>query len=85
MLRIDDTDAERSEERYVDAVKEDLQWLGLDWDKFARQSERMEAYDGIVKRLKEEGRLYACYETQEELEIKRKMLLSRGKPPIYDR
>jgi len=85
MLRIDDTDAERSEEKYVEAIKEDLQWLGLDWDKFARQSERMEVYDAAVEKLKEQGRLYACYETEQELEIKRKMLLSRGRPPIYDR
>lgn len=85
MLRIDDTDDERSEERFVDAIKADLEWLGIKWDKFSRQSERLDSYAKAVEKLKRDGRLYACYETAEELEIKRKMLLSRGKPPIYDR
>ncbi len=85
MLRIDDTDSERSEEKYVDAIKRDLGWLGLGWDIFTRQSERMDSYAQAVDKLKSAGRLYECYETQQELEIKRKMLLGRGLPPIYDR
>ncbi len=85
LLRIDDTDTERSQEEYVEGIKEDLEWLGIGWDKIMRQSERFAAYDTAVEKLKEAGRLYACYETQEELEIKRKMLLGRGLPPIYDR
>lgn len=85
MLRIDDTDTERSKQEYVDAIKEDLQWLGLKWDKEARQSERFKSYDAAVEKLKKAGRLYACYETEQELDIKRKMQLSRDKPPIYDR
>lgn len=85
LLRIDDTDAERSKEEYVAAIKEDLAWLGIAWDKEARQSARMAQYHAAVEKLKAAGRLYACYETEEELEIKRKMQLSRGAPPIYDR
>lgn len=85
LLRIDDTDKERSEEKFVDALKEDLEWLGIKWDLFARQSERLESYNSAVEKLKIQGRIYACYESQQELEVKRKMLLSRGKPPIYDR
>ena len=85
MLRIDDTDGERNKEEYVDAIKEDLTWLGLGWDKTMRQSERIKEYNNVVENLKKAGRIYACYETGEELDIKRKMQLSRGRPPIYDR
>jgi glutamyl-tRNA synthetase len=85
MLRIDDTDKERSKEEYVDGLKEDLTWLGLIWDKEARQSERFDNYHAAVEKLKEMGRIYTCYETGEELDIKRKMQLGRGQPPIYDR
>lgn len=85
MLRIDDTDLERSKEEYVEGIKEDLTWLGLTWDFEARQSERFEAYDAIVEKLKAEGRLYPCYETADELERKRKRQMARGLPPVYDR
>ncbi|MEM7443100.1 MAG: glutamate--tRNA ligase [Pseudomonadota bacterium] len=85
LLRIDDTDAERSEERYVDAIQEDLGWLGLDWDLLARQSERTARYDQAIEDLKGSGRLYPCYETPEELSLKRKSALQQGKPPLYDR
>lgn len=85
MLRIDDTDTERSKEEYVDALKRDLEWLGISWDQEARQSARMEQYATAIETLKAGGRLYACYETQQELDIKRKMQLSRGLPPLYDR
>ncbi len=85
LLRIDDTDTERSKDEYEEALKEDLQWLGLEWDSFAKQSDRFDEYDKAKEKLIADGRLYACYETPEELEIKRKMLVSRGKPPIYDR
>lgn len=85
LLRIDDTDLERSEEKYVEAIKEDLEWLGLKWDKTFRQSERLERYEEIKQQLIKSGRVYACYETATELDIKRKMQLSRGLPPIYDR
>ena len=85
MLRLDDTDGERSTEAFATAIGQDLKWMGLEWDLFSKQSERMARYDAIKQQLLAAGRLYPCYETSEEIEIKRKMQLSRGKPPIYDR
>ena len=85
ILRLDDTDAERSTEEYADAIREDLTWLGLNWDDTFKQSDRQAAYDAAIETLKSTGRLYACYETPEELELKRKVQLSRGLPPVYDR
>lgn len=85
LLRIDDTDKERSKAEYVDAIKEDLTWLGLSWDAYFHQSDRFARYEEIKQQLLASGRLYPCYETPEELEVKRKMLLGRGLPPIYDR
>ena len=84
-LRLDDTDAERSLPEYAAAIEEDLAWLGLSWDEFARQSDRLSLYQAAVETLKRAGRLYACYETPEELAIARKLLRARGRPPIYDR
>lgn len=85
LLRIDDTDKERSEDRYEQALQDDLEWLGLKWDRFDKQSNRFRRYELAKEKLVADGRLYPCYETQEELDIKRKMLASRGLPPIYDR
>ena len=85
LLRIDDTDRARSEERYVDAIRADLAWLGLDWDGEARQSERFADYDARFEALVAAGRVYPCYETPQELELKRKIQLGRGLPPVYDR
>lgn len=85
MLRMDDTDLERSKEEYVEAIHNDLRWLGLDYDVYARQSERNSRYEEVKNQLIINGFLYPCFETQEELEFKRKILLSRNKPPIYDR
>lgn len=85
MLRIDDTDVERSREDYVEGIKRDLNWLGLNWDFEARQSQRFEKYDAVVERLKNEGRLYPCFESAAELERKRKRQMAQGKPPVYDR
>lgn len=85
MLRIDDTDQARSTAEYEAGLKEDLQWLGLRWDILEKQSERFDRYALARQKLIESGRLYPCYETPEEIEIKRKMLISRGLPPIYDR
>ncbi len=85
LLRLDDTDTERSTQAYAEGIETDLTWLGLDWDRFARQSDRLERYDAAAERLKADGRLYPCYETEEELGLKRKALLSSGKPPVYDR
>lgn len=85
LLRIDDTDAERSREEYVDAIRVDLAWLGLEPDGEERQSERLEKYEQAFAALKDAGRIYPCYETAQELELKRKIQLGRGLPPIYDR
>ncbi|WP_206419836.1 glutamate--tRNA ligase [Minwuia thermotolerans] len=85
MLRIDDTDGGRSETAYEEDILRDLKWLGLRWDRFARQSERTERYAAAVEALKGQGRLYACYETQEELERKRGLQRAAGRPPVYDR
>ncbi len=85
MLRIDDTDAERSREEHVDGIRADLQWLGIAPDGEERQSLRLALYDAAFERLKAEGRVYAAYETAQELELKRKILLGRKLPPIYDR
>ena len=85
LLRLDDTDAERSTEEFAEGIREDLAWLGLDWAKEVRQSDRFALYDAAVEKLKRNGRLYRAYETPEELEFKRKRQLARGKPPVYDR
>ncbi|MFD2234221.1 glutamate--tRNA ligase [Phaeospirillum tilakii] len=85
LLRLDDTDRERSRPEYAEAIEADLRWLGLDWDLFARQSDRIERYQAAAERLKAAGRLYPCWETAEELEFRRKLALSRGRPPVYDR
>ncbi|MCE3231090.1 MAG: glutamyl-tRNA ligase [Alphaproteobacteria bacterium] len=85
LLRLDDTDLERSDPLYAKAIEEDLAWLGLTHDQFARQSDRFDQYDQAVARLKATGRLYPCYETPEELDFKRKRQLARHEPPIYDR
>ncbi|MCJ8335252.1 MAG: glutamate--tRNA ligase [Epibacterium sp.] len=85
ILRIDDTDPERSKEEYVDAIKEDLEWLGLTWDRVERQSERLDMYAEAADKLREIGRFYEAFETPTELDLKRKKQLNMGKPPVYDR
>ena len=85
LLRIDDTDAERSEEAFVSAIRADLDWFGLDCDAEARQSSRGARYEARFAALVEAGRIYPAYETAQELDLKRKVLLGRGLPPVYDR
>ena len=85
ILRIDDTDPERSKEEYVDAVKQDLEWLGLHWDRVERQSERLDRYAAAADQLRANGRFYEAFETPVELDLKRKKQLNMGKPPVYDR
>lgn len=85
LLRIDDTDLERSREEYVEGIRADLAWLGLDVDGEERQSARFALYEAEFAKLKAARRVYACYETPEELDIRRKVLLSRGLPPVYER
>jgi glutamyl-tRNA synthetase len=85
LLRLDDTDVARSTEAFATAIQEDLTWLGLTWDGFFRQSDRTARYVAVADRLKASGRLYPCYETEEELDRRRKLQQARGLPPIYDR
>ncbi|MEM1317660.1 MAG: glutamate--tRNA ligase [Pseudomonadota bacterium] len=85
VLRLDDTDTERSTVEFADGIEEDLQWLGVTWDRLERQSERTALYDAAATKLRDAGLLYACYETAEELERRRKRQMARGLPPVYDR
>src|SRR5690242_5138381 len=85
VLRIDDTDRERSTAEFDQAIRDDLNWLGLAPDEVFRQSERFDLYEREFARLKQAGRVYACYETPEELDLRRKVLLGRGLPPVYER
>ena len=85
VLRIDDTDLERSTKEYEQGIHDDLAWLGLTWDEKDNQSARFPVYQLAVERLKAQGRLYPAYETSEELERRRRVALAQGKPPIYDR
>lgn len=85
LLRIDDTDTARSTEEFIQGIQDDLTWLGLGWDETDRQSRRTVTHERASEKLKADGRLYPCYETQTELDRRRKVQLSRGQPPIYDR
>ncbi len=85
ILRIDDTDPERSKEEYVDGIKRDLEWLGLGWDRVERQSHRLDKYHEAADRLREMGRFYEAFETPTELDLKRKKQMNMGRPPVYDR
>jgi glutamyl-tRNA synthetase len=85
ILRIDDTDTSRSTDAYESGIKDDLNWLGLDWDHTFNQSDRFQTYISIAEKLKKNGLLYACYETSEELDRQRKLQRVQGKPPVYNR
>jgi len=85
ILRLDDTDQERSKQEYADGIMADLDWLGLHWDRVERQSARLERYADEAARLRAAGRFYECFETPVELDLKRKKQLNMGKPPVYDR
>ena len=85
LLRIDDTDAERSTAEFDQAIRDDLAWLGLHPNAIYRQSERFDLYEREFERLRDAGHIYACYETPEDLDLRRKILLGRGLPPIYER
>ena len=85
VLRIDDTDVERSTKEYEDGIRTDLTWLGLKWDETFKQSERFDRYAAAADELKAKGLLYACYETGDELERKRRLQMANGRPPVYDR
>lgn len=85
LLRLDDTDAARSTAEHARAIREDLAWLGLTPDAEAAQSERFARYEAALQRLAGAGRAYPAFETAEELEVRRRVQLGRGKPPVYDR
>ena len=85
VLRIDDTDPVRSKPKYVDSIKRDLEWLGLYWDQIEFQSNRLEQYAQTAEKLRDMGKLYECFESSLELDLKRKKQLNMGKPPVYDR
>ncbi|MBA2636025.1 MAG: glutamate--tRNA ligase [Sphingomonas sp.] len=85
VLRIDDTDADRSTAAFDQAIRDDLGWLGLEQQLVVRQSERFDLYEREFERLRTSNRVYACFETPEELELRRKVLLGRGLPPVYER
>ena len=85
ILRLDDTDRERSRQEYADGIMEDLDWLGLHWDRLERQSDRLDRYREAGEVLKAQERFYECFESPVELDLKRKKLLNMGRPPVYDR
>ncbi|GIS06457.1 MAG: hypothetical protein CM15mP109_12130 [Candidatus Dadabacteria bacterium] len=85
ILRIDDTDSERSTDEFAEQIVSDLKWLGIKIDKIYKQSERIDIYRKYFNQLVEKGFLYECFETQEELDYKRKRLVARRMPPVYDR
>jgi glutamyl-tRNA synthetase len=85
ILRLDDTDQERSSEAFAQAIRDDLGWLGLTPDAEYRQSARFDHYQTALETLRAAGRVYPAYESAQELDLKRKVQLGRGKPPVYDR
>ncbi|EKE43907.1 glutamyl-tRNA synthetase [Oceaniovalibus guishaninsula JLT2003] len=85
ILRLDDTDPERSKPEYADAIQRDLEWLGLTWDRMERQSDRLDRYRAAADDLRAKGRFYEAFETPTELDLKRKKQLNMGRPPVYDR
>ena len=85
ILRLDDTDQERSKQEYIDGLFADLDWLGLNFDRVEQQSKRLDRYREAAEALKAAGRFYECFESPTELDLKRKKLLNMGKPPVYDR
>jgi glutamyl-tRNA synthetase len=85
LLRIDDTDLARSTKQYEQAIEDDLRWLGLPWNERANQSARFDVYEKAAQKLKDAGLLYPAYETEDELDRKRKIAQATGKPPVYDR
>ena len=85
ILRLDDTDQERSKQEYIDGLLRDLEWLGLEWDRIEQQSKRLDRYAGAAGQLRAAGRFYECFESPVELDLKRKKQLNMHRPPVYDR
>jgi glutamyl-tRNA synthetase len=84
-LRLDDTDRTRSEEQFAAAIREDLTWLGIPPDREERQSARTARYEEVLQKLLAAGLVYPCFETEEDLEFRRRRQLAAHKPPVYDR
>ena len=84
ILRIEDTDQERSKKKYTESIREDLKWLGINWDEFYKQSDRLEIYERYARRLVHEEKAYHCFCTEEELEERRQKALDEGRTPVYD-
>src|SRR6266446_7598378 len=85
VLRIDDTDRQRSTPEFLDDILDALRWLGLDWDEGPYfQSQRLTLYQAAAERLLREGKAYRCYCTAEEVEAKRQAALAAGRKPAYD-
>lgn len=85
ILRIEDTDQERSTQEYTDSILKGMEWMGMEWDEGPfHQMERIELYRAHVEKLLKEGKAYRCYCTAAELDIKRKTLLAAGKKPKYE-
>ena len=85
ILRLDDTDSERSSQHFIDQIKRDLEWIGIYWDRIEQQSLRIERYRDVLTKFGDQNLVYECFETSLELEIKRKKQQKRGLPPVYDR
>ena len=85
ILRLDDTDKERSSQHFIDQIKRDLEWLGITWDRIEQQSLRIDRYKEVLNKFKDQNLVYECFETSSELELKRKKQQKRGLPPVYDR
>jgi len=85
VLRLDDTDVERSTDEFARGIVDDLAWLGINPHRTAKQSERFDIYDDAADKLRKQGLLYPCYESADEIDRRRKRLMARGLPPVYDR
>jgi glutamyl-tRNA synthetase len=85
ILRYDDTDTARSTQEFADGIKTDVEWLGIKPHRVEWQSKRFDRYDEVAADLRARGLIYACYETADELDRRRKRQQARGLPPIYDR
>ncbi len=85
ILRIDDTDKERSKQEYIDQLQRDLEWLGITWDRMEQQSTRLDLYHDAAQKMRDMGKFYECFESPTDLDLKRKKQLNMGKPPVYDR
>ena len=85
ILRYDDTDTARSKTEYSESIAVDMEWMGIKPTRVEWQSKRIDKYDAATDKLKASGHLYACYESADELDRRRKRLQARHLPPIYDR